>query len=125
MSAMLQKAASVEGKPCASCSSATRSYIIRRPTRSTLNLLLIYMDENFENAGEWTCTPERYHNARIAINQKLWARNNRSKNQSSIAPQLHKRDNSRLNKQWEVTAFEQVTSHIEQVHNNRDPSRLH
>ena len=26
--------------------------------------------------------------------------------------------------QWEVIALEQLTSHIEQAHNNRDPSRL-
>ena len=29
-----------------------------------------------------------------------------------------------LGKQWEVLALEQLTSHIEQAHNNRDPSRL-
>ena len=27
----------------------------------------------------------------------------------------------RINKQWEVIALEQLTSRIEQVHNNRDP----
>ena len=31
---------------------------------------------------------------------------------------------SRINNQWEVIALEQLTSHIEQAHNNSDPSRL-
>ena len=31
---------------------------------------------------------------------------------------------TKINKRWEVTALEQWTSHIEQVHNNIDPSCL-
>ena len=34
------------------------------------------------------------------------------------------RHNYRINKQWEVIALNQLTSHIEQVHNSTDPSRL-
>ena len=31
---------------------------------------------------------------------------------------------TRINKQREVIALEQLTSHVKQAHNNRDPSRL-
>ena len=57
------------------------------------------------------------------LDTEVLVRENEEKN---IEPHfIHFRDTVfTINKQWEVIALEQLTSHIEQAHNNRDPSRL-
>ena len=50
----------------------------------------------------------------------------RSLNRAFIITAKHSQNSNytKINKEWEVITLEQLTSHVEQAHNNRDLSRL-
>ena len=54
---------------------------------------------------------EEAHNINICIKFKQWIQSETEQGLERFC---------RINKQWEVIALEQLTSHIEQAYNNRD-----